>query len=487
MWLLDAGRGFGKTLSGSKFVHKRAMEAKRWIAIVAKTLADARDYMIEGPGGILRNCHPKEKPVHEVSKRRLVWPNGSLATIYSDEEPDQLRGFSGDTAWLDEFAKYRNPIEVFQNLQFGMRELSTDRPRTLITTTPRPLKILSDIAKDPGTVVVNGSSYENRANLDANFFSGLTKYEGTRIGRQEIHGEILEQVQGALWSRQLLDELRVKQAPSLRRCVVAIDPSVSNSEDADEAGIIVAGVGHDGHGYVLEDASGRMSSNAWAAKAVALYEKWGCTKIVAESNNGGDMIEATLRQINPNLPIELVHAKHGKVLRAEPVAVGLYDRKIVHHVGGGFQELEDQMVGFTVEFDKQSAGYSPDRVDALVYALTELMVREMPSHGCFERMRRVAEAINGGPIDMGPLPSQMRDNLPRQMKPPSVQGELGWGFTDPNKANKGPPMVRLKMPKGMTGGTFVGASGKRYHGRDGVVEVTEDDAIAFLQGGFQRL
>jgi phage terminase large subunit-like protein len=209
-WVLRAGRAWGKTVAGACWVHERAMEHPgRWIALVARTPADARDYMIEGPGGILKNTHPRERPLYEVSKRRITWPNRSWATIFSDEEPDQLRGFSGDTAWLDELCKFQNVADTWNNLQFGMREKSNDRPRVLVTTTPRPTPILIQIERLPSTVVITGSSYENRKNLDPHWFEDvLQRYDGTRLGRQEINAEILEDVQGALWTRELLDRCR---------------------------------------------------------------------------------------------------------------------------------------------------------------------------------------------------------------------------------------------------------------------------------------
>jgi phage terminase large subunit-like protein len=209
-WVLRAGRGFGKTRTGSGWVHERAIEHPgRWIALVARTPADARDYMIEGPGGLLRNTHPRERPLYEPSKRRLTWPNRSWATIYSDEEPDQCRGFSGDTAWLDELAKFQNATETWHCLAFGMRETSSDRPRILVTTTPRPIPILAQIERLPSTVVVQGSSYENARNLDPRWFDdALTRYEGTRLGRQEIDAEILDDTPGALWTREVLEKSR---------------------------------------------------------------------------------------------------------------------------------------------------------------------------------------------------------------------------------------------------------------------------------------
>lgn len=212
IWLIRAGRGAGKTRSGGGWVHERAMQSPgRWIALVARTPADARDYMIEGPAGILRNTHPQQRPTYEVSKRRLTWPNGSWATVYSDAEPDGLRGFSGDTAWLDELAKYQNPQETWDNLMFGMREPSIDQPRVCITTTPRPIPLLKAIEAADGTIVVVGSSYENKANLDPQWFKRVIEpYEGTRLGRQEINAEILDDVPGALWTREMLDRAQMK-------------------------------------------------------------------------------------------------------------------------------------------------------------------------------------------------------------------------------------------------------------------------------------
>ena len=209
-WVLRAGRGFGKTRTGAGWVQERALQHPgRWIALVARTPADARDYMIEGPGGFLRNVHPKVAPVYEVSKRRLTWPNGSWATIYSDDEPDQLRGFSGDTAWLDEFAKFQNPEETWTNLEFGMREASNDRPRKVVTTTPRPIPILKRIERLASTDVVTGTSHENRSNLDPQWFEDtVSRHEATRIGRQEIFAEILEDAVGALWTRAMLEQAR---------------------------------------------------------------------------------------------------------------------------------------------------------------------------------------------------------------------------------------------------------------------------------------
>lgn len=384
-WIVRAGRGFGKTRTGTHWFHDRAMDVPgRWMALIARTPADARDYCIEGPGGLLKNVHPDERPHYEPSKRRLTWPNESWATIYSDEEPDQMRGFSGDTAWMDEFGKYRHPRECWDNLQFGMREASTDRPRTLITMTPKPLTIIREIEAMPGTVVVTGSSYENRANLDPTWFTQtLARYEGTRLGRQEIHAEILDDVPGALWQRNWIEQLRVLKVPGeLIRVVVAIDPATTSGENSNETGIVVAGKAlcrckgtREEHGFVLADRSARTTPNGWAKRAVGAFGEFMADRIIGEVNNGGDMVESTLRTVDKNIPYEAVTASRGKTKRAEPIA-SLYEGGKVHHVGT-FPDLEDQMCNYVPEeYDG-----SPDRMDALVWALTALFPTEGTNRG----------------------------------------------------------------------------------------------------------
>lgn len=372
-WVLDAGRGFGKTRAGAGWMQERAYEFKgRWMALIGRTIADVRDYQIEGPGGLLRNAPPDRRPEYIAGKRRVTWPNGSWATIYTDEEPEALRGFSGDTAWLDEFAKYRNPEDVWENLDFGMREASTDQPRRVITTTPRPLAILKQIIADKRTVTVIGSSYENRTNLDPKWFAEtLKKYEGTRIGRQEIYAEILGDYPGALWSRRSLDENRVRAAPGLVRVVVSVDPNISSGEDANEHGIIVSGRATDNQAYVLDDFSARGSPDQWARKSVAAYKQYAADVIVAEANQGGEMVRSVIHSVDATVPVKLVHASRGKFIRAEPIA-SLYEQGRVHHVGV-LGQLEDQMIEFTPDrAADRSDGYSPDRVDALVWGITEL-------------------------------------------------------------------------------------------------------------------
>jgi phage terminase large subunit-like protein len=280
-------------------------------------------------------------------------------------------------------------------LMFGLR-LGPD-PRVVVTTTPKPIKIIRELIADPTTVVTRGSSYENRANLaDAFFAQIIRKYEGTRLGRQEIEAELLDDVPGALWNRTRLEELRwplYKSVPDLVRIVVAIDPATTSGEDADETGIIVAGKDGGGRGYVLADRSGHYTPTEWAQLAIALYRQHKADRIVAEVNNGGDMVEATLRMIDPNVPYTAVHASRGKVVRAEPVAA-LYEQQPgrVFHVGT-FATMEDQMCAFTTDFDRKKAGFSPDRCDALVWAFTELLVDQMEGYGIFELQRRQFEEM----------------------------------------------------------------------------------------------
>ena len=376
VWLILAGRGFGKTRAGAGWVHERAMEQPgRYIAMVARTPAEARDFMIDGPGGILQNTPPNERPEYQPSKRRITWPNGSQATVYSGDEPDQLRGFSGDTAWLDELAKYKYPKDCWDQLQMGMREASTDRPRRLITTTPRPLQFLRDIIANPTTVVVTGSSYENKANLDPTWFDEtIVAYEGSRFGRQEIHAEILSDVPGALWTRRVLDDHRVKEAPEMERIVVGVDPAITAEEVSNETGIVVCGVARNSDGqleaYVLGDWSLRGTPEEWARKAVAAYRYHEADRIVAEKNQGGLMVETTIRTASLDVPVKLVHATRGKYIRAEPISA-LYEQGRVHHVGS-LPVLEDQMVEATQDSLRDRKAFSPDRVDALVWALADL-------------------------------------------------------------------------------------------------------------------
>jgi len=377
-WLVLAGRGFGKTRCGAEWV--RAMVcgatplsagAHRRVALVAETAADARDVLVEGESGLLAVHPPGFRPLYEPSKRRLTWPNGARAALYNAVEPDQLRGPQHDLAWADELAKWRYAQATWDQLQFGLRLGA--RPRQCVTTTPRPIALLKSLIADPDTAITRGSSTDNITNLAPAFLQRIVRrYEGTRLGRQELNGEILEQTPGALWNRIAIDLLRRRKAGELRRIVVAVDPAVGSGEKSDETGIIVAGLGVDGHGYVLEDLSLRGSPHAWGRAAVSAYWRWRADRIIGEVNNGGEMIEHVLRTIDPSVSYKAVRASRGKAARAEPVAA-LDEQGRVHHCGA-FPELEDQMCAMTADFDRATAGFSPDRVDARVWALSELML-----------------------------------------------------------------------------------------------------------------
>jgi phage terminase large subunit-like protein len=321
----------------------------------------------------------------------LTWQNGAIATTFSAEEPDRLRGPQHDAAVCDELAAWSHP-ETWDMLQFGLRLGS--HPRCLVATTPRPTKLIRELLARKGrdVVVTRGSTYENRANLTPGFFDQvIRKYEETRLGRQELNAELLDDTPGALWSHTIIDAARMAAAPSLQRVVVAIDPAVTSGEDADETGIVVVGKDDSGHGYVLADASGRYQPIEWAKIAIAAYWTHHADRVVAEVNNGGDMVENTLRMVDPNVPFTGVRASRGKVTRAEPVSA-LYEQLRMHHVGT-FPQLEDQMTNFTSDFDRQAAGYSLDRVDALVWAATDLLIEPMSNWGLFELYRRRAAAI----------------------------------------------------------------------------------------------
>jgi len=374
VWILLAGRGFGKTWVGSSYINELAESgrAKR-IGLIAGTAGDARDVMIEGESGILNTAPSWCRPEYEPSKRRLTWPNGAIATAFSSEESDRLRGPQTDFIWGDELASWSDAQSTWDMAMFGLR-LGT-HPRCVVTMTPRPIKLLKDLLKREGddVVVTRGSTFDNAANLAPPFLEAIRKrYEGTRLGRQELNAELLSDTPGALWQQDWIDRDRVEALPwgNLTRIVVAIDPAVTSGEDADETGIIVAGVDAIGVAYVLEDASGRYQPHEWATKAINLYRKHHADRIIAEVNNGGALVENTIRSVDPNVSYRAVHASRGKVTRAEPISA-LYEQGKVHHVGT-FQQLEDQLCAFTSDFSRASAGYSPDRLDALVWAITEL-------------------------------------------------------------------------------------------------------------------
>lgn len=366
MWLILAGRGFGKTRTGAEWVHENIDRYGRW-HFVAPTASDARDTMVEGESGILATAPPGKRPLYEPSKRRLTWPNGATALLFSAEEPERLRGPQCEAFWADEVAAWKYLRETWDQLMFGFR--LGEQPRGVATTTPKPLPLIKELLKMGGVAITRGSTYENRANLSPVFLQTiLARYEGTRLGRQELNAEILEDVEGALWSLAMIEALRVREHPPLTRVVVAIDPAVTSGAESDETGIVVAGLGEDGCGYVLEDLSGRFSPDTWAQRAVGAYRNQKAERIVGEANNGGDLVEVNIRTVDRRAAYKKVHASRGKRTRAEPVAA-LYEQGKVHHVGG-FPELEDQMT----QWVPGTGAPSPDRMDALVWALTELML-----------------------------------------------------------------------------------------------------------------
>jgi phage terminase large subunit-like protein len=342
--------------------------------------ADVRDVMVEGESGILSIYPDHEGPLYEPSKRRLTWPNGAVGTTYSADEPTRLRGPQHDLAWCDEVGFWRYP-ETWDMLMFGLR-VGAD-PRACVTTTPKPTKLIRDLVRADNVVVTRGSSYENTGHLAPTFFRSIVKkYEGTRLGRQELNAELLEDTPGALWTHGNLEATRVREPPAeFSRIVVAIDPAATSGEEADETGILVVGKDSKDHGYVLADLSGRYQPIEWAKIAINAYRNFGADRMVAEINNGGEMVEATIRMVDPNVSYTPVRASRGKVTRAEPVSA-LYEQGRIHHVGV-FSELEQQMAEFTSDFDREVAGYSPDRVDALVWACTNLFVIGMAGEGLF--------------------------------------------------------------------------------------------------------
>lgn len=370
-WLLMGGRGSGKTRAGAEWVQALASAGARSelrIALVAETLGEAREVMVDGVSGICRIAR-RDRPDFEISRRRLVWPNGAIAQIFSSEDPESLRGPQFHYAWCDELAKWKHAEETFDMLQFGLR-LGQD-PRQLVTTTPRPVPLLKRLLADADTRLVRMETRGNAQNLAPGFIAALERrYGGTRLGRQEIDGELIEDREDALWKRDEIEACRLRVTEALRRIVVAIDPP-SGSGETSCCGIVVAGLDAGGRAVVLADCSVEgMSPAGWANAVANAYRRFAADRIVAEVNQGGEMVAAMLRSVDAALPLTLVRATRGKYLRAEPVAALYEQRRVVH--AGRFVALEDQMCDFGPE--GLSSGRSPDRLDALVWALTALLI-----------------------------------------------------------------------------------------------------------------
>jgi predicted phage terminase large subunit-like protein len=350
-WLVIAGRGFGKTRMGAETIRDEVESGRSCrIGLVGETSADGKDVMVNGESGIMACSPPWFMPTFTSSsssgRPKLTWPNGAIATLYDAREPDQLRGPQHDFIWLDELAKYRYAEAVFDQAMFGLRLGA--RPRWMATTTPRPIALIKRLINQKGVIITRGKSSDNSSNLASSYKRNvLDRYRGTRLGRQELDAEILEDVPGALWTRRALDEGRVDKAPDLVKLMVAVDPATTSGESANETGIIVVGSGEDKHGYVLEDWSVRGTPDQWARKVVAAYRKHQADGVVAEANQGGEMVRMVIQSIDSSVPVRLVHASRGKYIRAEPISA-LYEQGRVHHVGT-LPDLEDQMIAFTPE------------------------------------------------------------------------------------------------------------------------------------------
>ena len=381
-WVILGGRGAGKTRAGAEWVRSMVEGARpldpgrcRRLALVGETQDQVREVMVHGDSGILASSPPDRKPRWVASRRTLVWPNGAEAMCFSAHDPDSLRGPQFDAAWADELAKWPRAQDTWDMLQFGLR--LGDRPRVCVTTTPKNVEALVALLALPSTVVTRAPTEANRAYLAATFLEEVrARYEGTRLGLQELDGELLEDVDGALWTREGLEGCRAGRLPELSRIVVAVDPPAGAGKTSDACGIVVAGVvasgeARDWQAFVLEDASVQGASPlGWATAAVEAARRWGADRVVAEVNQGGAMVEQMLRQVDPMIAVRSVHATRGKVARAEPVAA-LYEQGRVRHAAG-LRDLEAQMCLMTAGGFAGSG--SPDRVDALVWALTELML-----------------------------------------------------------------------------------------------------------------
>lgn len=381
-WVIMGGRGAGKTRAGAEWVRSEVEGARprdpgrsRRVALVGETLDQVREVMVLGESGIMACSPPDRRPVWEATRKRLVWPNGAIAQAFSAHEPESLRGPQFDAAWVDELAKWKKAEDAWDMLQFGLRLGET--PSQVVTTTPRNVSVLKRILDTPSTVLTQAPTEANRAYLADSFLEEVrARYEGTRLGRQELDGVLLQDAEGAMWTQGMLEALHVERAPALDRIVVAVDPPVSGNESSDSCGILVAGVQmrgqpHEWQAYVLEDATLQGASpRGWAEAALAAMRRHEADRLVAEINQGGDMVETVVRQVDPLVPFRAVRASRGKAARAEPVAA-LYEQGRVKHLRG-LGELEDQMCQMTVRgFEGQG---SPDRVDALVWALQELVI-----------------------------------------------------------------------------------------------------------------
>lgn len=373
-YIILAGRGFGKTWTGSQFIINLAMQSPVVLGVSNSTARDTRDINVEsGVSSILKQCPPYFQGSYNPSKNLITFPNGSIVHTFSGEKPDSLRGFQFNYFWLDEFAKYKYPQEFYDQLMLCMRLPNTD-PKILITTTPRPIKALTSLINSPTNYVVRGSTYENKSNLSKIFIQEVERrYKGTRLGKQELNAEILTDTPGALWSYELLDTTRTTlDYTKLVKIIISVDPAVSTTNSSNQTGIIVAGIDEHNTGFVIDDHSGVYTPTEWATKVFELYDMYKANLVVGEVNNGGDLVESNIQTYakllkRPHLPFKKVYATRGKYLRAEPVST-LYTSGNIKHIGV-FPELEDQMCTWV------PGETSPDRLDAMVWAFTELLIK----------------------------------------------------------------------------------------------------------------
>lgn len=371
-WLILAGRGFGKTRTGAETLRSWVNSGRyRRIALLSKSIGEARSVMVEGVSGLLEIHPPLERPLFERARQQLVWPNGTLATLYGADHFERLRGPQFDAVWIDELAKFRYPEEAWSQLMLALR-LGSD-PRCIVTTTPRPIPLIEKLLMRDDVVVTKGTTFENRNNLAAAYLDQIVKqFEGTRLGAQELYAELLTERQGALWRRDLIryqeppyDE---RGLPKLARIIIAIDPATTHHEESDETGIVIAGVSDDKCAYVLEDLSGRLSPGDWGQRVCEAYWRLKADRVVAEINKGGDLVERILRSFDPTIPYKAVRATRGKFTRAEPIAV-LYEQNRVFHARP-LSLLENQLCAYVPGINTKS----PDRLDAMVWALTDLLL-----------------------------------------------------------------------------------------------------------------
>jgi phage terminase large subunit-like protein len=384
-----AGRGAGKTRAGSEWIREKVMRGYKRLGMIAPTTSSGREVMVEGSSGLMACCHATDieksnkrgmgRPLYEPSKRRLTWANGATATLYSAEEPERLRGPQHDAIWADELASWPRSLHkdsamvAWDNAMLGLR--LGNNPQAMISTTPKPIPIIRElIAQATGggarCIITAATTYANRAALAATFYSHIiTKYEGTRLGRQELMGELIGEVEGALWTRAMIEEARCDKHPDLLRVVVAVDPAVTANPISSLTGIVVAGIGVDGKGYTLADLSGRYSPDTWGRVVVKAYDDHKADRIIAEGNQGGELVRNNINTVRKNMPVRIVHASQSKQARAEPVAA-LYEQGRIKHCAP-FPELEDQLC----TWEPLGGDPSPDRLDALVWAFHDLMLK----------------------------------------------------------------------------------------------------------------